>query len=288
MFLVKRMPKKKIISLCLFGLMALTSYASWQVLNNFLFSGQPSGNEVLLIAIAFLFLSVFFGLAVLLFDYGVAMAGMAATAGIFLLIFGIKAVYLLAVALGLIFLFLAVHQSLGAKKLHLRILSWEILKPSLAFFFTVVVLLISLVIYFSPQAQDLSVEIKLSRPLFNFIFEPVSGFFASRVSAPALGRDNYNEDLAAGLAEQIGKAETKDKIYEMVNQQLNYFLRSYKRFLPYGLAVAIFFALKTVSLVVVWLALGLVQLIFALMKSTGLVSIKQETAEKEVIEISNS
>jgi len=159
----------------------------------------------------------------------------------------------------------------------------------LGFFFTMTAALISLVLYFSPTAQDLDVEIKIPRPLFDFMYGSLNIFLDDQTKNTlyTTGIDLIQPDKQAANNKsdlQLNQ-QAEDKVYEVVNRQMNYFLRSYKRFLPYGFAVTTFFALKAISLAVVWIALGLIQLIFVSLKNAGLFSIKKEMVEKEVVEI---
>lgn len=298
------MSKQKIIYIILLGLIVVFSFASWQNLKELLFN-EAKGIDIFLFfaSAAFLILGAFFGLMYLLFD-GLNWLGIALVAniGIFLLFFGFKPIYLVAWGLGLAAMIFAGQQASQEKKIHLQIIPWEILRPALHITFIVFALIISLVLYFSPAAQSLKKEVKIPRSLFDLVLNSMTGFLTGKLDGqlnqpvpinlnlpglPTINLSELNKGLAAQKIslDQILTQEAKDNLYQLANEKLNLFLHSYKNYLPYGLAIAVFLILRAVSFIFVWLAAAIVQAIFAIMKTTGLVKIKREMVEKETIEI---
>lgn len=91
-------------------------------------------------------------------------------------------------------------------------------------------------------------------------------------------------DMGAAISKVL-TPEARETIYEQANYQLNFATQKFKKYLPYGVAVGLFFALKAISFIFVLLASFLCQLFFVIAKSVRLISISKETVEKEIIEI---
>jgi hypothetical protein len=266
------MSKQKIIYLVFMALAIVFSLVGWFTLKGVLFNGSAAAG-VSIVALIFLLLGVVLGLIVLLFDsLGLLILGPAVSVAASFLFFGVKPVYLVIFVVGMGLVVFSASRGLKEKKAHMKISPAEIAKPVLGAVFTLLALIISAIIYFSPPAQGISVEIKVPRPLFNVIL-------SSMTSVTPSGLISFS---------QVKDEQTGEKLYQMINSQVNFFLQPYKRFLPYGLAVAVFLSLKAASIIFVWLAVAIIRGIFVLMKKLRLVSVKKEMVEKEIIQISNS
>lgn len=297
------MSKQKIVYLVLLLLIVVFAFLAWQSFERLVWNGADSLLVSWLLPIINFFVSgIIFGLLVLLFDFlGFTALAWLAFSLIFVLIFGAEPAYLVGIAVGLGLITLAAWRAKQEKKDRLKIFPNQILPKSLNLIFTVLAMAIALVLYFSPPAQSLGMEIKIPRPLFDLAINSISGIFSGQpqgqsqpggsfLNIPGLPTINFNELNKAIGGDKLSldgtlNKEAKDKIYGLFNQQLNFFLKPYKRFLPYGFAIAVFFALKAVSFIFVWLAIGVIEIIFSLMKLLKIVTIKTETAEKETIEI---
>ena len=172
-------------------------------------------------------------------------------------------------AIGVILIYFAASRALAEKRAHMKISLAQIVKPSLGALFTALALIISAVVYFSPPAQDIGIELKVPRPLFNVILDSMTSVAPSSLFS----------------FEQMLDEQSKEKLFETINSQINNFFLPYKRYLTYGLAVATFLTLKAASIILVWLAVIIIRGMFVLMKKFNLVSIKKEMVEKEMIEI---
>lgn len=298
------MSKQKIIYFVLLALVAIFSFLSWQSLGNLLY--QVGGRPVSLIlpSVSFLFLGATLGLLVLLFDSLIFLAAAFLIAFcLSLVFFGLKWVFLIALFIGSGATILASQRATREKRFRIKIIVREITKPALDIIFIVFALLIALTLYFSPPAQNLSVELKIPRSLFDLVLNSMVGILSGEIKGqPAPSFLNIPglpgitlKDIQRSLGGQenlldinkILNQESRDNLYQLTNQQLNFFLQPYKRYLPYGLAVAIFFALIAIKFIFVWLAMAIIQGVFGVMKRLKLVNIKKEMVEKEIIEISN-
>ena len=299
------MSKKLIIYCVLLVLIAVFSFLSWQSLEKALFGGQTSNPATfwILPVIMFLIWAVISGLLILLADSLIwpALACLTSAAA-FLIIFGAKIWFLIAVIVGFGY---AVWASWGTgrqKKIFLKIAPAEILKPALNSVFAVLILIICVILYFSPTAQNLSVEIKVPRPLFDIIINSTGDILKGTLnkqlndsSPSAIKTLGLSQSELKEIENKINREEvpvneildqkTKDELYKTINEQLKFFLNPYKRYLPYGFAIAIFVTLYTIKFIFVWIAVLLIAIIFYLTKKTGLVKIGKEMVEREKIEI---
>jgi len=262
------MSKVKIVYLIFLILAIIFSLVGWVILKGALFNGSAT-EGVIIVSSIFLMLGVALGLIFILFD-NLWLLVLAPTASVALsfIFFGLHPVYLVIFVVGTGLVVFAASQSLKEKKAHIKVSLTEIVKPALGAIFTFLALTISAVIYFSPPAQGISVNIKVPRSLFNFVL-------SSMASVAPNGLVSFD---------QILNKDMEDKLYQAINNQINFFLQPYKRYLPYGLAIAVFLSLKAVSFIFVWIAIGLINLVFSGMKKIGWVNIKKEMVEKETLE----
>ncbi|MBI4708882.1 MAG: hypothetical protein HY764_01605 [Candidatus Portnoybacteria bacterium] len=284
------MPKSKIIFIVLLSLIAVFSFFSWLILENVLFNaGSDYGTFWILPSIIFIITGALFGLLILLSDSLIlVISAFAINFIIFSIIFGIKIVFLLALLLGFGFLLLAARQSIKEKRLRIKIDISGIIKPALGAVFIVLAILISLVLYFSPPAQSLRVELKIPRSLFDLVVNSMSDILTGQLQSQLAPLNVGGLAPLDGGDISLGKIlnkDTRDGMYNLINQQINFFFQPYKRYLPYGFAVAAFFTFLAVRFIFIWLAALAVRGAFSLMKRLKLAGIKKETAEKEIIEI---
>lgn len=263
------MSKQKTVYLLLLALAVVFSLIGWLTLKGLLFNGSVSVG-IIIISFIFLLLGAVLGLIAILFDsLGLMILAPCASVAVSFLFFGIKPAYLVIFIIGIGLIIFAVSRSLREKRARMKIFPFRIAKPVLGAVFTFLALTISAIIYFSPPAQGISIEIKVPRPLFNFVLGSMESV-APRSLAPF---------------DQILNRETEESLYQTINDQVNFFLQPYKSYLPYGLAVAVFLSLKAASIIFVWIAILIIQGAFVLMKRFNLVNIKKEMVEKEVVEI---
>lgn len=295
------MPKQKIIYIALLVLITVFSFLGWLNLGKNLLGDSPNyGTFWIAPSLIFIIVIALFGIAIILFnDLVFALLAFLLISVGFLFVFGIKWPYLVVLALGLGVTILAVGQAIKEKKVRIKIIPSQILKTSLKAIFIVLALTVSLALYFSPATQRLSVEVKIPRPLFNVVLNTMIGVFNSQIqnqsipsvfNIPGMPMVNINELKNTGvlnkeiLIDTAFSKEAQDKLYDTINQQLNFFLKPYKQYLSYGIGIAVFFSLVAVAFVFIWLAIGLVNLIFLIMKKMGWVNIKKEMVEKETLE----
>ena len=294
------MSKQAILYAVLLALMVILSFFGWQSLRGVLFNSS-GGAEIFFAALMFLLLMAVFGVGVLVF--GSRQMPMAAGGVIllaYILAFGLHWAYFAVFIAGFGLVGLGITATLKEKSVRIKILPSQIARPAIKSLFTVLAVAVAVVIYFSSPAQGLKIEIKVPRPLFDVIVNGMSDFINGQVQnliqdpastlVPGAGQIGGKDiQQAIGTSEfgldQILKLEDNDSLYRVLNQQINFFTQPYKKYLPYGLTAAVFFSLKTLGFIFVFLAGILTQAIFYLLKSFNVIKIGKEMAERETIEI---
>lgn len=292
------MSKEKLIFIAIAAIILVLSFFGWLNIKKLLYdTASASGWDWLFVCLIFIFIGGLFGVLVLLiraWQWPIIAFGLVGIA--FLVIFGVRFIYLLGLALSFILVALYTLESFKEKKAHIRIVVSETVKPSLISVFTVVAIMVALAVYFSPIAQGLKDEIKIPRPLFDIIFNSMSGILggtnnqvqsqASNIlKVPGMGEVDLSGLDMESVIGKVLTPEARETIYEEANRQLNFAAQKFKKYLPYGVAVGLFFALKAISFIFVLLAGLVCQLFFIIAKSVRLVSISKETVEREVIKI---
>ncbi|MFH0852148.1 MAG: hypothetical protein V1845_00885 [bacterium] len=295
------MSKHNAVYFVFIGIIIIFSLFAWHNLRDLLY--DPGEGNIIATLAVFLLLTGLMGALIVLFNsLGLLVLASAISFGLFIPTFPFKPVYLLALAVAVAIMAAGLQHAIREKNIHLRIQALDIAKPALAMFFTALAVIVSVTLYFSPPAQGLSVEIKIPRPLFDIVLKATIGFFSSEQSGqsnqiafsplgisglPEISPQDINRALGGGSLEmdKVFTQETKDGLYKTMNEQINFFVRSYKRYLPLGFAIALFLSLKAVSFIFVGLSVLLSHLIFTLMKGLKFVTIRKEMAEKEIIEI---
>jgi hypothetical protein len=262
------MHKRNPIYIVLLILAFIFSLVGWFSLEGVLFNGSAT-TGVIIVAAFFLMLGAVLGFLFLLYDsFWLLILAPVVSVVAFLIFFGPKPIYLAVAFVGLALVALAAREAMKEKKAHIKVMPKEIVKPALGAIFTLLALLISAVIYFSPPAQQISVDIKVPRALFNFVVTSMTSVAPSSLIP----------------IDQVLDQATQEKLYLAINNQINFFLQPYKKYLPYGLAVAVFLSLKAVSFIFVWMAMGMIQFAYVLARKLKLIAIRTEMTEREIID----
>ncbi len=291
---------KNIAYLILLVLVIVLSFLGWSNLKGILFDDF---NVVGILSVVGLFLLVMavFGIIILVSDtWKMPMAAAGIILLTYILVFGFQWAYLAVFIVGLGLTLTGIAQALKEKNIHIKILPAQIAKPALMILLTVLAIAVAVAICFSPPAQGLKREIKIPRPLFDVIINSMSGLIDNQFQGlltnpaglvipglPQISGKEVKKAMGAGELnfDEILKPEDRDNLYQTLNQQMNLFIQPYKIYLPYGLAVAVFFLLQTIGFIFVLLAGFLTQALFLLLKSLKVINIKKEMVEKEAIEI---
>jgi hypothetical protein len=271
-------------------LVLIFSFLAWFFLNYSL-TGQAGDNWLLLFwgpAASFIILGVLTGLAFLLEEKkGVIFIFCALTLLPSFLFFRAGLVGVIGVLLAFLFSFGALPGLIREKNLRLKILPIEIIKKGLAGILSAWVILAALLFYWAPYAQSLGQEIAVPRPIFNAVMKPLISFFVS--GSYSIQTNSFDKNALPNsfspIKEPIIQDSQLDEIYGLTNKQLNVFGAAYKKFIPLGAAVSVFFTFKILSFLLFGFIILFIWLIFHLLLLFKVVRINRIPAEKEIIEI---
>jgi hypothetical protein len=169
---------------------------------------------------------------------------------------------------------------------------FRIFKRGLPIFITALILVVSMVYYFSPElANRTTAKIKISEKLIDTILKPLEGLIQEKLtdginldSNKILQETQINE-LETKFGIKIEKGDTGKKVlYKIIDYQINNMTGAYQYLIPLGLAVGLFITLKVISilyvLIVIMLSWGMIKILMTLN------FVKFEKVQKEVETVS--
>lgn len=163
---------------------------------------------------------------------------------------------------GLIILFVAFVVGTAKVKreeeVQVKLNFFRIWKRGLPIFITALAILIAMVYYFSPTLDKFEKkEIVIPRKTFNIIITPFESLIKARLPEQVVDLDNKAidilkpqelEDLKKTYGIEVKQNETiRDLLYQLTEYQINSTNAPYGKFIPIGLAIALFLALKLVG-----------------------------------------
>lgn len=221
-------------------------------------------------------------LAIILFGYFVA--------------FGFNGIYLTVVLISLGAFFYGASQAIDERDVRIKVRVSKILKVGLPSLLTGLILLTVTAYYFSPMSMT---EFEIPRPLFDVIMKAVPlpsmrgdlNSLLSDLNLEGLNLEDLDmENLEIDRTEMENALQilpsqmSDDDMYNMLNQIIHDYLEPYKKYFAVGVAVGIFFMLKTLSVPFMWLAIFFSWLIFKLLVFLGAIRIQEKSVLQEVIE----
>ena len=173
---------------------------------------------------------------------------------------------------------------------------WRIWKRGLPIFITVLILMIALVYYFSPSLDKVrKAELRIPRNSFNLAIKPFERLIKERLPEGINDLDVQAEEILT--KEQIKELEdkyeidikeedtVKDFLYKLANYQLNSIKGPYQKFVPIGLAIALFLGLKLISILYVAIIIMLSWLVLKILIALKFIRIEIETKEVETVKL---
>jgi hypothetical protein len=142
--------------------------------------------------------------------------------------------------------------------------------------------------------QDKTTKIKIPNDIFNIAIKPLEGLIGERLPQGVDLDSDINKflplDQIKELERQFGidinKGDTgRDVLYKLVDYQLNHITGPYKKFIPLGLAIGLFFVLRVVAIVLIPFIVSFSYLIVKILISAGFAKIVTTSVEMEDIEI---
>lgn len=169
----------------------------------------------------------------------------------YLFVFGFKIEYLAALFIsGLIFVYGSLR-AIKEKEARIKIQVDRILRCGIPMALTAIVLMIAIAYYFSPLALSGEYKIEIPRSWFNVI--------------------EIEQDF-------------QDSIYQTVNREINRYSKTHEGYLPLGLSIGVFVALRMISIPIGWLAILFTWAIFRGLVFLGAVKIQEKAVLKQMIE----
>jgi len=268
------MHKNRVTQSIVAGLATLISAISWISLENIL----SEGGNWLLPSIGFSVLLIFLSLNWLLTkSKAVLLITLVLVLVSFFSVFGFKIEYLSVLFIALLFFLFGSFRAINEKKARTKIQVDKILRRGLPSILTGLALIISVAFYFSPLALQGQDQIRLPRPLFDIIIQPIIKTFEGQVPISQL-----SEQFGVNLE---GDEKLEDVLYQVVNQEINKFSQPYQQYMPLGFTLGVFFALKVIGVILMWLVILLSWLIFKILVSIKAIKIQEKAVLKEVIEV---
>jgi len=272
------MGKKNIIRIVEGFLILAFSFLSWASLAGALNGGPDWVQKSIWSLAAFLFLGISVGLVYLIENQRILFFGLPALIVLPALVFLkndlLSGAVLTAV---LFFLALAAWRTHFEKSLRIELAPCLILKRGLGSFITALALTITLFFYWAPYAQSLGNDIRIPRPLFDSIARP-----AIEMSlALSLPRGTNPKSLSPEFTKQ--QTAILDNLYLSANEQLSVAGKTFKKWIPLGVSVSLFFSFKVIGTFLSWLMIVLAWLIFKILLWGGIIKIEKVAVEKEIV-----
>ena len=247
------MQKNRITQSIIIGLTTLISTATWSGLEGVL---SKNGNWILPV-VGFFILLIFLSLNWILTKSKVILLITLFFVLIsFLFSFGFKLEYFSVLLVSFLLFYLASQKAIDEKRKRIKIEVIMVLKRGLPFILTGLALIISTAYYFSPLALSGQNEIIIPKSLFDNIADPIG----------------INLDI-------------KNNIYEQINNEINKKSEAYKEYFTLGSAIGMFFALKIIGILFMWITIFLSWIIFKILVATGAIKIQEQAVLREVIEV---
>ncbi len=287
---------RKEIILAIF--IVLFGTVSWFLLYRFLyFDGGTT--FLILTVLGFLFLGISIGLGSLLINKKIILYSALALSLLSFFIFfrDSEEAFYYFIALVLTFVSLVIYQKRvkHEEKARIKLHFWRIFRKGLPLVFTFFCILVSLVYYFSPDIMKAEkTKIEIPRDIFNVVIKPLEGLIGERLPKGVDLDSDINKflppDQVRELERQFGikidKGDTgRDVLYQLVDYQLNNITGPYKKFIPLGLAIGLFFTLRILSILLVAFIVLFSYFIVRILISTGFAKILATSVEVEDIEI---
>jgi hypothetical protein len=202
--------------------------------------------------------------------------------------------------IGLIILFtafwFAIFKVRQEEKVEVNLNFWRIWKRGFPFFVTALILVIALIYYFSPSLTEMRQrEIKIPRPAFDFVVETIAPLIEKRLPQ---GIDSLDvevnrildlqqiEELEQQYGIEINEGETaKDFLYKLVQFQINVSSAPYQKYIPIGLAVALFLILRAIATLYIALVIILSWVFLKLLVLLRFIKVEIETKEVETVKL---
>jgi len=266
---------------------------SWWFLKYVFYFGNLTLSSWILGGIIFVFWGIALCLAMLLIkDKRILYGSFVLTLIVFGMFFNNEPFYYL-LAMVLVFWAFAIAASKIQREemVQMKLNFWRIWKRGLPIFVTAMALLIALVYYFSPELAKIEKkEIVVPRKTFDMVVAPLESLIIARlpegtsslnIEAKQILKPQEITELKEKYNIEVKEGETiKDLLYQLMQYQINSSSGPYEKFIPIGLAIGLFLALKLVGFFYIALII-----LFSWLSLRLLVVLKFANIEKEMREM---
>ncbi len=278
--------------LVLTSVLILLSFFSWWILRSVFYVNNYFISHWVLVIGVFVLFGIANCLAMLLVkDKKILLSGFAISLLLFFIFFNAEPLYYVIV-LGLLFLaFMSASRKIKKEEeVQVDLDFFRIFKRGLPVFMTALILVISIVYYFSPELTKKSTtKINIPEKTINTILRPLEGLIEEKLplginldsDADDILQVSQKQELENKFGIRVDQNDTgRMVLYKIIDYQLNNMTGAYQYLVPLGLAVGLFITLKIASIlyvgIVIMLSWGAIKLL------TRLNFVKFEKVQKQV------
>lgn len=274
----------------------LLDFLCWWLLKSIFYGNNYFVDHWALVVGIFILFGIVSCLAMLLIkDKRILLGGFFVGLLLFLIFFNDKLLYYGIVLILLFLAFLSGSRKIKKEeKVQVDLDYWRIFKRGLPIFITALILVISMVYYFSPGlTRKSTTKINVPEKTMNTILKPLEGLIEEKLPLGINLDSNANEilskeqknELETKFGIKIGKQETgRQVLYKIIDNQINNVTGAYQYLIPLGLAVGLFITLKIISILYVAVVIMLSWLAIKILMKLKFV--KFEKIQKEVETVS--
>lgn len=204
--------------------------------------------------------------------------------------------YLIALALLFWVFTIATSRIQKEEMVQMKLNFWRIWKRGLPIFITFLSVLIALAYYFSPELAKIEKkEIIVPKKTFEMVIRPLETLIIERLPEGVSSIDTEAKQIlkpqeVAELKEkydiEVKEGETiKDLIYQLMQYQINASSGPYEKFIPIGLAVGLFLALKLFGFFYIAVIIFFSWLVLRILVMFKFASIGKEMREMETVKL---
>lgn len=190
-----------------------------------------------------------------------------------------------ALVLAILFFLWGLRDLRQEKDSRFKISLSAIVSPALKHTITAMILLLSIGFYFSPLAQLNVKEISMPRPFFDAIFNPIANALNGGLLKNGSAAGGSESGLEISKQLELKKKDLSEQVYGLVNQVISNSGKPFKKYIPLGITLSFFFALKVFSGIFRYLTILGVWVLWKILRFLNIFKIKIIKVDKETIEI---
>ena len=275
----------------------LLSFFCWWLLKSVFYGNNYFTSHWALVVGTFILFGIANCLAMLLIkDKRILFGGFSIGTLSFLIFFHDKVQYYLIVLILLFLAFISASKKLKKEEeVQVNLDYWRIFKRGLPIFITALILVISMVYYFSPGLMDKKTsKITIPDGAIDTTLKPLEGLIQEKLplginldsDANKILQDTQIQELQTKFGIKIEKTDTGRRVlYKIIDNQINNVTGAYQYLIPLGLAVGLFITLKIVSILYVAIVIMLSWLTVNILVKLKFVQFEKIQKEVETVSL---